>query len=71
MPYVLRTDKLSSPHYFAGTMDRTMSLCICIAPVIFDAWFFEDRQEAEDVLSEIGDDWIVSETSPITSGGRA
>ncbi len=66
MQYVIRTDKLSKPHYFAGAFDTGMGHGISLSPHIFGAWYFDTKKEATDLIKQIGpDDYTVSE---VTSG---
>jgi hypothetical protein len=62
MQYVLRTDKLSSPKYFAGTCEATFGFDIILTANIFEAFYFDDEAEALGLIEEIGpDDYTVSE----------
>ncbi len=62
--YVVRTDKLERPHYFAGAFDTGMGHGISLSPNIFGAWHFDTKREANDVIAEIGpNDYTVSSVS--------
>ena len=53
--YVLRTDKLSAPYYFAGVSDQvTFGLGTTLTPLIFAAWQFATREDAEEARRECG-----------------
>lgn len=63
MAYVIRTDKLSSPHYWAGFAEGSMGLMPIISSMIFDARHLDNRPEAERIVEHLGADWTISETS--------
>ena len=66
MPFVIRTDKLSSPHYWAGVTPGNVGLVIAISPMVYNAWAIDDRAEAEKVIKQhLGDDWTISEISRV------
>lgn len=62
--YVLRTDKMSVPHYFAGISDQvTVGLGTTLTTLIFAAWQFATREDAEEARRECGlaDDFTISD----------
>lgn len=63
MAFVIRTDKLSSPHYWAGFAEGNMGLMLIISPVVFNARHLNDRPEAEKIVQHLGADWTISEVS--------
>jgi len=66
MSYILRTDKLSKPHYFAGALDAEISPTPVITSVIFNAWGMKTEDEANDVRKLLGeDDWTISQVSDV------
>jgi hypothetical protein len=69
MPYVIRTEALKTPMYFAGTVDSTFSPSVALNEIIMNAWVFDDRDEAEALIENLpGDSWSVSEVSFGASG---
>lgn len=73
--FVIRTDKLSRPHYWAGVAKGNVGMSSAITTSIFDAWFFDDRAEAERLLKNLSleADFTISEVSagmsPKLTGG--
>lgn len=63
MAFVIRTDKLSSPHYWAGVTHGNVGIVHAISPSVWNAWPIDDRTEAERILKSLGDDWTISEVS--------
>ena len=64
MSFVVRTDKLGDPRYFAGAIELrvTGALGVIICQTPFDAVVFEDRQEPEELIANaLSDCWTVSE----------
>lgn len=71
MAYVIRTDKFSKPHYWCGFAEGNIGHSIVITQIIFNAWFFDDREEAEAVIADFlpSGEWTISEVSkPVASG---
>lgn len=71
MSYVIRTDRLGETRYWAGLMDGSSGAATSdvISQFIFDAWHFESRKEAENVLAALGGAWEISKVSPVQSEG--
>lgn len=66
MPFVIRTDKLSKPFYFAGVVPGAIGFSLAISPVIFNAHHFDSRKEAEGLIeTPLGPDWTIS---PVEAG---
>ncbi len=61
MTYVLRTDALGESCWFAGMTDGKFDLALVITPVIFDAYYFEDHSEAENMSDQLGGAFFVAE----------
>lgn len=64
MSYVLRTDKLSKPHYFVGLVEGEFFGTVTgISPIVFNAMEFDTDAEAIAAIEEcdLGSDWTVSE----------
>lgn len=66
--FVVRTDKLSSPQYFAGVLPgRVLGITnnVVLTPIPMEAWAFADRAEAEELIRDLqrdgDDDWFISE----------
>tara|TARA_R110000851_G_scaffold308778_1_gene467861 strand:- start:7015 stop:7251 length:237 start_codon:yes stop_codon:yes gene_type:complete len=61
--FVLRTDKLSTPHYFVGATEGVMFHTTHISQSIFEAMEFEQRDGAEQAIIELDfdDDFTISE----------
>jgi len=67
--YVVRTDKLDNPMYFSGTVEGGFSHSIAMNKVIFNAYFFDDKKEAQELADELGKAWYVSNVSKPEFGG--
>lgn len=63
MSFVIRTDKLSKPQYFAGCIHLDMGgVGVVHTDTIFSAAFFPSRKAAEKAMMDIGpEDYSVSE----------
>lgn len=62
--YVLRTDKLSAPHYFGGAVELGIKPGIVITDLIFNAYQFASRADAEEAKADCGlPDFEISECS--------
>lgn len=69
MPYVVRTDALHAPLYFAGALEGFFKPSIVLTEIIMNAWVFQTREEAEKLRSEeLGDAWSITEVSFGASG---
>lgn len=69
MPFVIRTEALNTPLYFAGTIDDGFSPSIALTQIIMNAWVFDGRDEAETLIGNLpGDTWTISEVSFGASG---
>ena len=64
--FVLRTDKLGAPHYFAGLVGMQLGHGITLTTIPFMALDFATRAEAEECITDIGAaDWLtISELGP-------
>lgn len=61
--YVIATNALGKRHYFAGQQENFGFTCLCISQVIFAAYDFETKAQAEACLKDLdfGEKWEVSE----------
>lgn len=59
--FVLRTDKMSTPHYFSGAFEANFGEGICLSPLSLNAYFFDTQEEAEDAKETLGpEDFVIS-----------
>lgn len=63
MSFVVKTEKLTPPAWFAGMVDGNIGQLVCIARNPFDAWQFRTEREAKRCRKELGADWIITELS--------
>lgn len=62
MQFVIKTNKLSKPQYFAGTIEVPMGFGVSLTNTIFGAYYFDNENEALEVINSIGsDDYYTSE----------
>lgn len=67
--YVVKTKKLETPLYFCGTLEGFGKQCV-VSPMIFGAYFFDDEDEANELIDDLGPgDWVVSNVSKPIFGG--
>jgi hypothetical protein len=64
MGYVIRTDALGKPMYFAGGVDAFLKPNLVLTDVLMNAWFFDQQDEAQRLIDdELGDGWSISTVS--------
>jgi hypothetical protein len=63
MSFLVKSKVHKRGHWFAGSFEGPVGLIIGLAPVIFDAYEFGTREEAEECIREAlsSDEWEVSE----------
>lgn len=66
--YVLRTDKMTDPHYFAGGVETSFGMAVGICRTVFQAYEFTTRKDAKQCIKECGlneADWSISECGQV------
>jgi hypothetical protein len=53
--YVLRTEAIGDPKYFAGTVELPMGFGVTLTKIIFGAFIFDDEGDAKQAVKDMPD----------------
>lgn len=68
MSYVIRTEALGKPHWFAGSVESPFGPSVVMSPLIFNAWGFETEEEAQNLVDAVlGNVWSVAFVSDVSA----